>query len=185
MGKIEDLAHHYGRHICATWSKTIAGAQRVVIVVYDKHLERTLRARLGEFIPQTIAAQRRWIEIDLTNCFAAWMSAIDYRDAYFENPDDLAMKLEGEFFPHVAGQIRAALHAADETTVVAVVGLASLFGFVHVSQVVRAVEADIRGRLVLFFPGSKDGNNYRLLDARDGWNYLAQCITLHGFGGTS
>ena len=37
-----------------------------------------------------------------------------------------------------------------------------------------------RNRLVVFFPGSKDGTNYRLLNARDGWNYLAQAITLHG-----
>ena len=38
---------------------------------------------------------------------------------------------------------------------------------------------DIRGRLALFFPGDVDNNNYRLLDARDGWNYLAIPITLH------
>ena len=41
---------------------------------------------------------------------------------------------------------------------------------------------DIAGRLVVFFPGSRDGNTYRLLDARDGWNYLAHSITLHGVG---
>jgi hypothetical protein len=46
------------------------------------------------------------------------------------------------------------------------------------------VEGDIRGRLVIFFPGEYDSNNYRLLDARDGWNYLAVPITLHGFGGS-
>jgi len=25
----------------------------------------------------------------------------------------------------------------------------------------------------VFFPGEHEGNSYRLLDARDGWNYLA------------
>jgi hypothetical protein len=43
-------------------------------------------------------------------------------------------------------------------------------------------EADIQGRLVVFFPGQFERNNYRLLDARDGWNYLAVPITLHGEG---
>ena len=38
------------------------------------------------------------------------------------------------------------------------------------------------GRLVVFFPGQFEQNNYRLLDARDGWNYLAVPITLYGEG---
>jgi hypothetical protein len=41
------------------------------------------------------------------------------------------------------------------------------------------IERDIRGRVVVFFPGEYENNNYRLLDARDGWNYLAVPITLH------
>jgi hypothetical protein len=45
------------------------------------------------------------------------------------------------------------------------------------------VESDIRGRLVVFFPGHLERSNYRLLDARDGWNYMAVPITLHGDGG--
>jgi histidinol-phosphate phosphatase family protein len=40
----------------------------------------------------------------------------------------------------------------------------------------------IHGRLLVLFPGTKNENNYRLLDARDGWNYLANGITLHGGG---
>jgi hypothetical protein len=43
----------------------------------------------------------------------------------------------------------------------------------------KEVVKDIRGRLVVFFPGEYEDNNYRLLDARDGWNYLAVPITLH------
>ena len=33
------------------------------------------------------------------------------------------------------------------------------------------------GRLLVFFPGSYENNNYRLLDGYDGWNYLAVPIT--------
>ena len=64
-------------------------------------------------------------------------------------------------------------------TVVALYGVAGLFGFTKVSLVFKEVMHDIRGRLLLFFPGEFDNNNYRLLDARDGWNYLAVPITLH------
>jgi hypothetical protein len=39
------------------------------------------------------------------------------------------------------------------------------------------VDDAIRGRVVVFFPGELEQNNYRLLGARDGWNYLAIAIT--------
>ncbi|MEZ6009346.1 MAG: DUF1788 domain-containing protein [Planctomycetota bacterium] len=184
MGKIEDLAARYERHISAPWPRTLSGAQRVMMVVYEKELERTFRARRGEFEQRTRAASHGWVEFDCTRVFADWMANDEYREAYFERPEDLTMKLEGEFLDHVVGPLRELLRASGENTVVALTGVASLLGFVHVSEVIRAVEPDVRGRLVVFFPGSKDDNNYRLLDARDGWNYLAQGITLHGEGGT-
>ena len=42
----------------------------------------------------------------------------------------------------------------------------------------EAVTDRVRGRLLVFFPGEREGSNYRLLDARDGWNYLAVPITI-------
>lgn len=183
MGRVEELAAEYERHICIPWQRTVAGAQRVVMVVYEKELERTLRARIGEFEQRTRSSGHAWERYDCTHLFSEWVAGAEYRDAYFEAPEDLQMKLEGEFLDHVVGPLRDLLQEADENTVVAVTGVASLYGFVRVSEVIRAVEPDIQGRLVVFFPGSKDGDRYRLLDARDGWNYLANGITLHGAGG--
>jgi hypothetical protein len=60
--------------------------------------------------------------------------------------------------------------------------VASLFGFARLSQILKLVERDVRGRLVVFFPGQFEQNNYRLLDARDGWNYMAVPISIHGSG---
>jgi hypothetical protein len=40
----------------------------------------------------------------------------------------------------------------------------------------QKAESDIKGRLVVFFPGSYDQNVYRLMDGKDGWNYLATPI---------
>ena len=99
---------------------------------------------------------------------------------YFESPEDLDLKLEDEFLAHVVERVREALSApqADNRSVVAVFGIASLFGFVRVSELMRALEPDIKGRILVFFPGEYEDNNYRLLDARDGWNYLAVPITL-------
>jgi len=182
MGKIEELAAAYERHVSAPWQRTLSGAQRVMLVVYEKELERTLRARMGEFEQVTTRSGHDWKLVDCTRWFAEWMAADEYRDAYFEDPDLLGMKLEGEFRKHVAHELAAELEAADDDSVVAVLGVASLYGFLRVSELIRSVEQSVRGRLVVFFPGTKNENNYRLLDARDGWNYLAQGITLHGGG---
>jgi Domain of unknown function (DUF1788) len=186
MARIEDLAERYGRHIATPWQRTVAGAQRVLMVVYDKELERTLRARLLAFETATREAGHDWRQIDLADTFAVWMAADDYRDEYFRSPEDLQLKLDAEFPDFVAERLRAELQKSDVTlhTVVAVLGVGALFGFARISQVLKIVEADIRGRLVVFFPGQFERNNYRLLDARDGWNYLAVPITLHSEGET-
>ena len=99
-----------------------------------------------------------------------------------EIKDNLLGSLEGEFKDHVANRLIEKLRLGDEKSVVAVIGTASLYGFIKISELVRSVEQSVRGRLVIFFPGTKDENNYRLLDARDGWNYLANGITLHKRG---
>lgn len=186
MGRIEDLAEQYGRHISTPWQRTVAGAQRVVMVVYDKELERTLRARKRAFETATLAAGHDWHEVDVTSAFPVWLAASEYRDAYFEVPEDLQLKLTAEFTDHVAESLRATLDSpqVSERSVVAVFGVGALFSFTRVSEVLNRVEADIRGRLVVFFPGQYEQNNYRLLDARDGWNYLAVPITLHGNTGS-
>jgi hypothetical protein len=180
MGRIEDLAERYAQHIATPWQRTIAGAQRVIMVVYDKERERELRARKLAFENATRLVGHGWNEVDLTDAFAVWMARDEYRDAYFESPRDLELKLETEFAEFVAERLRAVLTtpSSDENSVVAVFGIGSLFGFTRVSNVLRLVEDDIRGRLVVLFPGQYEGNNYRLLDARDGWNYLAVPITL-------
>ncbi|MEX2218830.1 MAG: hypothetical protein WD749_08725 [Phycisphaerales bacterium] len=181
MGRLEDLAERYQRHIAAPWQRNLAGGQKAVFVVYDKNDERKLRARRQLFQIATVNAGRRWQTFDFTDSFPAWMGADDYRDAYFESPDDLKMKLDTEFVAFAADQLRGVLSApaVDDDTVIGVFGAACLYGFTRVSLVLKEVERDIRGRLVLFFPGEYDNNNYRLLDARDGWNYLAVPITLH------
>ena len=177
--RLEELVRRYERHVLSPWSSALAGAQRVVFVVYPEDMERTFRARIGEFRQVTEAAGRAWREANATGWFSEWLASDEYREEWFEEPDLLASKLEEEFPGFAATRLAAALATSDERGVVALTGVASLYGFLRVSNLIRRVEPEIRGRLVVFFPGTKDGTNYRLLNARDGWNYLAQAITLH------
>ena len=181
MGRIDRLAERYKRYIALPWQKDLAGAERTIFVVYDKADERRLRARKDLFAMATTEADHCWLECDLTRVFAQWMAATEYRDSYFESPEDLELKLEDDFLEHVVGRVREVLTSseADENSVVGIYGIASLFGFVRVSELMKEIERDIRGRVVAFFPGEYENSNYRLLDARDGWNYLAVPITLH------
>ena len=185
MARIEDLADRFERHIATPWQRTISGAQRVVMLVYDKEMERTLRARKAAFETAARQAGHDWHEVDVSDSFASWMASDEYREEYFGSPEDLQLKLQAEFPTYVAERLRSALTAngVDDNSVVALFGVGALFGFARLSQILKLVEADIKGRLVVFFPGHLDRSNYRLLDARDGWNYLAVPITLHGEGG--
>lgn len=184
MSRIQQLAKSYGQHITTAWQRTIADSQRVIIVVYDKELERDILAHKDEFEIVTKQANHDWFQVDVAPAFAEWIAASEYRDAYFESPDDLQLKLESEFTSFVANKIRCVLSRTDVTdsSVVSVFGVGGLFGFTRISQVLKLVEPSIRGRLVIFFPGQYEQNNYRLLDARDGWNYLAAPITLDSVG---
>ena len=186
MARIEELVANYRRHISAPWQKNLAGPQKTIFVVYPKTDERRLRARLELFEIATKETGHGWSLFDCTPVFADWMANTKYRDKYFAAPKHLALKLETDFLDHVAGKLRERLSdpSADEESVVAVYGVASLYGFCHVSSVLAKVTQDhvIRGRLLLFFPGEYDNGNYRLLDARDGWSYLAVPITVHGGG---
>ena len=185
MGRIEQLAEKFRQHIGLPWPQNVAGSQRVIMVVYDKDLERSLLARKDLFAIATREEGHNWFEIDVADSFARWMAAAEYRDAYFDHPDDLQLKLEVEFPEFVASKIQTVLDRTEVTanSVVGVFGVGALFGFTRVSRVLKLLEPAIRGRLVVFFPGTYDQNNYRLLDARDGWNYLAVPITLHSSGG--
>src|SRR6266496_4029611 len=109
MGRIEELADRYSQHISTPWQQTVAGAQRVIMVVYDKELERTLLARRMAFETATRQAGHDWYEVEVADAFATWMANNEYREAYFEMPEDLQLKLEAEFADFVAARIRAAL----------------------------------------------------------------------------
>jgi len=182
MNRIELLKKNYQRFCESSWDRNVSGAQRVWLAVYDKEDERKLRIRLGLFEEATHHAGHKWVALDLTDVFANWMCGPDngdYAESYFESPDSLDNAKLGEFMQSVVERIQTALAAlADpENTVLALYGVASLFGFLKISGMLPLVEGNVKGRLLVFFPGVYEQNNYRLLDARDGWNYLAFPIT--------
>ncbi|MBP7799663.1 MAG: hypothetical protein KA072_13670 [Thermoanaerobaculaceae bacterium] len=178
MSRIERLLANFRRHVSLEWERHLAGPQKVWFAVYPPSEERRLRLHVEEFGIATREAQHGWKLVDLTDAFPQWMAQLDYRDAYFAEPE-LLKGTVSSFLSTITGQLRQALtdSDADDCTVVAVLGVGTLFGQARVSDLVGAVASSIRGRLLVFFPGSFESGIYRLLDARDGWNYMAVPIT--------
>lgn len=177
--KLSRLIKTYQSHITVPWQAGLAAIQRVIFAVYDKTDELKLRAQVEEFALVTHDAGKKWLLIDITNSFPEWMMGLEYRDAYFESPEDLAGYEAGElteFVGHLVADLKLKIqNQADENTVVAIMGVGTLFGLARVSSVVEGIKDNIPGRLLVFFPGEyhAETHSYRLLDARDGWNYLA------------
>jgi len=77
------------------------------------------------------------------------------------------------FEQHVAERIRTGLRSrrVGAQTVVALVGLAALHPFVSAGRLLSAVEDEVRGRLLVLFPGSFDEQTrrYHLLCTPDGF----------------
>jgi len=177
--RLNRLASAYRQHLSVPWQDGLAAIQRVIFAVYDKTDELRLRAQVDEFALITQQAGKRWLLIDVTDEFPRWMADQEYRDAYFECPEDLAGYQSGElteFIDWLIDRLRAQIaeHARSDT-VVALLGVGSLFGLARVSRVVEGIKDSVAGRLLVFFPGEyhPENHSYRLLDARDGWNYLA------------
>ena len=178
MSKIRRLIKSYGKFISIPWRDDAAAPQRVIFCVYHENDELRLRAKIDEFELATKQAGHEWAVFDLTDAFPEWLSAQRYARSYFQKPELLASILP-KLLTFIINKFEKILHEnkADENSVVALKGVGSLFGFLKIKEVVDKLAPMVKGRLLVFFPGSFEDNNYRLLDAYDGWNYLAVPIT--------
>ena len=178
MSKVKRLLNSYSRFIEIPWRDDAAAAQRVIFCVYPETDELRLRARIEEFELATKTAQHGWALFDLTETFARWMASQKYGQRYFQQPNLLPSILP-TYINFIVEEFKKFLvdSGSTENDVVALKGVGSLFGFLKVKSVVDQLAPLVAGRLVVFFPGSYEDNNYRLLDGYDGWNYLAVPIT--------
>lgn len=166
MNKLKRLLRSYAQHISVPWRADAAAAQRVVFCVYDETDELPYRARIDEFELATKQAGHDWACFDLTDAFPSWMQSEDYAQSYFKEPELLNDLLPDELLNFVDKSFDAwaANVPVTDTTVVALMGVGAMFGFAKVKDCIDRLAPRVPGRLVVFFPGSYENNNYRLLD---------------------
>lgn len=179
MSRVSELTDAYKAELGLLWRDNLSGAERLWMLVYPPEIERQVRSQIPEIGVRTITAGRRWDVIDISDDLGRWVAEHEYADAFYEDPDDLTPAVVDLFTAELASRLRVRLTQADEQTVVALVGVASLFPFVRASGLIEALDDAVRGRLLVLFPGrhDPDTHSFRLLDARDGFNYRARVIT--------
>jgi hypothetical protein len=178
VSKIKRLIASYNKYIAIPWRSDAAAAQRVIFCVYNESDELRLRSKIDEFEIATKDNGHDWAAFDLTDTFAEWIANQKYAHSYFKKPNLLANLYPNyqEFIEKKFSQFLNEIET-NENFVVAINGVGSLFGFLKVKEVVDKLAPLVLGRLLVFFPGNYENNNYRLLDGYDGWNYLAVPIT--------
>lgn len=179
MSRVDDLVSNYEDFVALPWQQNLAPPQRVWMAVYSPEDERRLRLHLGEFEIASSKAGHEWGSVDISTKFEEWMAGHDYRDEYFAEPSLMEHELAG-FFDELVGWLQVQVEEKSfGDSVVGIIGAGSLFGLgeqVKVSSLVEQVQDLVKGRILVFFPGTVEGNNFRLMGAQDGWNYHATVI---------
>lgn len=177
MSKIDVLLKNYEKTISIPW-RDLAAAQRVIFAVYQESDERRLKAKITEFELATRNLNHGWVEFNLTDTFSEWMHSQRYAKSYYKNPK-LLSNIIHKYSDYIEEKFRRFIDSENITDadVVALSGVGSIFGFIKVRDLVDRLSPMVKGRLLVFFPGSYENNNYRLLDGYDGWNYHALPIT--------
>lgn len=179
ISKVDSLLNNYENVLKEPWNKKLAGQEKVWFLVYDPVEQRKIALRIGDFERVTIKNNRNWIEVDLQPCFPEWMLGKEYRDQYFKQPEYIQDQIESGFKDFIINRISKAFETAEdpENTITAITNVSAMFGFLKLSDILKEIYPLIKGRILIFFPGEYQNNHFRLMDARDGWSYLARPIT--------
>jgi hypothetical protein len=172
LNTFDDLLGAYIRQVQLPWLSDTPPAGRVWIVWYDKSLQRRFTGRLAEFEHATLKAGHGWQQLSLSAWFGTWIARHEFFDALIEQPSELRGLLP-DIEESLATELNGALHQCSPNDVLAIDGCGALFGVARISALISRVAENIPGRILIGFPGKHSGGIYRLLDARDGWNYHA------------
>ena len=172
MNTFDNLLAAYRRQVPLPWAHDVSPAERVWIMWYDKSLQRRVTGRLGEFEHATLNAGHGWHHLDLSPWFGRWIARHELFDALIEQPKELRGLLQ-DIEDALVLEMKKVLAACSPNDVLAVDGCGALFGVARVSTLISKIADSVPGRLLMAFPGTHSAGVYRLLDARDGWNYHA------------
>jgi len=172
---VDELLGHFQRQAALPWAQDTARDYRVWILHYEKMLDRRIQGRLHEFEAIARKFGHGWSTLHLASIVPPWFASHALFEGLAEQPDELPGLLP-DFEAHVIQTVADRLRLQSDQDILALSGAGALFGLTRVSTIAEKVAPEIRGRLLLLFPGRHENGVYRLLDARDGWTYRATPI---------
>jgi len=176
MNSLQRLVDNFERQVSLPFVERLPAVQRVWFVIYAPEQERRIRFLLPEFEFRSHRHGKEWYQLDLTNLAPAWISQHEFRNEYLRDPSLLGEQTVQDGVSSLVADHIGKL-PLTATSLCALYGLGGLFGFASISALVNALEGLVPGRLVCFFPGSRDQSSYHFMNARDGWNYHSLPIT--------
>ncbi len=178
MSRVSDLVDAYAAELSLPWRSGLSGGERVWMLVYPPDMERIIRAALPKLELATGQSGHGWAVVDVSDELGTWIATHKYAESFFEEPSDFTSAIIDKFEAELIAKIRVELSEAPDNSVVALVGIASVFPFLRASSVITKIHDEAKGRLLVLFPGLHDPetHSFRLLDARDGFNYRARVI---------
>ncbi|KRS15482.1 hypothetical protein [Roseovarius indicus] len=172
MNTFDEILAAYTKQVNLPWVSDTPPAGRVWIVWFDKSMQRRFSGRIGEFEHATQKAGHGWKLLDLAPWFGNWIAKHELFEGLVEQPNEIRGLLP-DIEDALVEEIGMALTECSANDVLAVDGCGALFGVARVSTLISRVASAVPGRLLVGFPGKHSAGVYRLLDARDGWNYHA------------
>lgn len=178
MSRVSDLIDAYTAELNLPWRSGLSGGERVWMLVYPPDLERGIRAALPKLELATSQSGHGWAVIDISDELGIWIASHKYAEAFYEEPRDFTAAIIDKFEAELVNKIHAQIVQAPDDSVVALVGIASMFPYLRASGLITRIHNQVNGRLLVLFPGlhDPDTHSFRLLDARDGFNYRARVI---------
>jgi hypothetical protein len=180
LARVDNLITNFKKHLEIPFRSGLPMSQRVWFLVYPPEDERRVRAHSIAFEQAALSAGHIWKRVGLGGSFVRWMDELfdpEERAACLAEPQIVEEYADPGYRDFVIDVIEKSIseipESEAENCILAIDGLLDLFDFVQVSSVIEGIDTSFPGVIAVFFPGEREGNTYRFIGARTGWDYLA------------
>ncbi len=172
MYSFDEIVSAYRRQVNIPWRPDAPPSARIWILWHPPAMHLKLTGRIGELETITRQAGHGWRTLDLSPLFGQWIAGHEMFEPLIEMPQEVKGLLP-QFETAACDAVEAELLKSGPNDILVLQGCGSLFGLAKLSPILDRVSHAIPGRLLVLFPGRHASGIYRMLDARDGWNYHA------------